>query len=126
MATSLFKINTTDVSDNIVQNSYQVNRLPVYKTYEDANGASHRRFIRNKVSGKFQMFFKYMEDYEDFKELIDTNTSSVNFSVPCTLYDNLTGDAYTINAFIDYSPTLMMDAGRREYLKVLDITIEER
>lgn len=126
MATSLFKINTTDVSDNIVQNTYQVNRLPVYKTYEDANGATHRRFIRDKVRGKFQMFFKYMEDYEIFKALIDDNMSSVNFSIPCTLYDNLTGDSYTINAFIDYSPTLMMDAGRREYLKVLDITIEER
>lgn len=126
MATSLFKINTTDVSDNIVQNTYQVNRLPVYKTYEDANGTTHRRFIRNKVRGKFQMFFKYMEDYETFKALIDANISNVNFSVPCTLYDNLTGDPYTINAFIDYSPTLMMDAGRREYLKVIDITIEER
>lgn len=126
MATTLFKINTTDCSDNIVQGSYTVNRKEVFREYEDANGAIHRRKIRDRVVGKFQMFFKFMNDYETFVSLITTNKSATNFSIPCTLYDNMTGSAYTINAFIDFEPTITMDAGLREYMKVLDITIEER
>lgn len=126
MARSLFKINTTDCSDNIVQGSYTVNQKEIYKEYEDANGAIHRRFIRNRVVGSFQMFFKYMEDYEAFIALIDANKSVVNFTIPCTLYDNKSGALYTVNAFIDFEPTITMDAGLREYMQVLDITIEER
>jgi len=126
MATSLFKIGTTDVSDNIVRGSYKVNRIEVYKTYEDANGATHRRFIRQKMSGTLQMFFKYMEDYADFIELIEDNKSATTYAVTCTLYDNYSGELYSVNAFIDFQPTITQDAGLREYMQVLDITIEER
>lgn len=126
MATSLFKIGTTDVSNNIVRGSYMVNRIDVYKTYEDANGATHRRFIRKKMTGTLQMFFKYMEDYADFVELVETNKSATTYAVVCTLYDNYSGELYTVNAFIDFQPTITQDAGLREYMQVLDITIEER
>ena len=126
MATSLFKIGTTDCSDNVVRGSYKVNRTNVYKTYEDANGATHRRFIREKMSGTFQMFFKLMKDYSDFIELIEDNKSATTYAVNCTLYDNYSGEAYTVNAFIDFQPTITQDAGLREYMQVLDITIEER
>lgn len=126
MATSLFKIGTTDVSDNIVRGSYMVNRIDVYKTYEDANGAAHRRFIRKKVSGTFQMFFKYMEDYADFVELLETNKNASTFAVGCTMYDNYSGELFTIDAFIDFEPTITQDATLREYMQILDITIEER
>lgn len=103
-----------------------VNRIDVYKTYEDANNATHRRFLRKKVSGTFQMFFKYMEDYADFVELIEDNRNASTFAVGCTAYDNYTGELYTIDAFIDFTPTITQDAGLREYMQVLDITIEER
>lgn len=126
MATSLFKIGATDCSDNVVRGSYNVNRIDVYKTYEDANGATHRRFIRKKITGTMQMFFKYMEDYADFVELIEDNKSVTTFAVTCTLYDNYSGELFTVNAFIDFQPTITQDAGLREYMQVLDITIEER
>lgn len=126
MATSLFKISTTDCSDNVVRGSYNVNRIDVYKTYEDANGVIHRRFIRTKIAGSFQMFFKFMDDYSDFVELIEDNKSATTFAVPCTLYDNYSGEVYTVNAFIDFQATITQDAGLREYMQVLDITIEER
>ena len=126
MATTLIKIGNTDCSDNVVRGSYKVNRIDVYKTYEDANGATHRRYIRKKMSGTLQMFFKFMSDYEDFIELIDANKSATTYAVACTLYDNLSSDVYTVNAFIDFQPTITQDAGLREYMQVLDITIEER
>lgn len=122
----LLKINSTDVTANIVQNSYAVNYLPVYKTYTDANGATHRRHIRDKLQGKLQMAFKDLNTYVTFKSLIDTNISATNFSVPITAYDNLSGTYKTVNAFIDYSPKLVQSAALREYLEVIEIKIEER
>ena len=122
----LLKINTTDVTGRIVQNTYMVNKLPVYKTYQDANGATHRRHIRDKLQGKFQMVFSDLSDYATFKALIDANTSATNFSVPVIAYDNLSGNHYTVNAFIDYEPTVMQSASLKEYMKVIDVKIEER
>ncbi len=122
----LLKINTTDITGRIVQNSYTVNRLPVYKTYEDANGATHRRHIRDKVQGEFKMVFSDLADYESFKALVDANTSATNYSIPVTAYDNLSGNYYTVNAFIDYTPTIKQQLNLQEYVEVIDVKIEER
>lgn len=122
----LLKVNTTDVTGRIVQNTYMVNKLPVYKTYQDANGATHRRHIRDKLQGKFQMVFSDLSDYATFKALIDANTSATTFSVPVTAYDNISGNVYTVDAFIDYEPTVMQSASLKEYMKVIDVKIEER
>lgn len=122
----LLKINTTDVTGNIVQNTYTVNKLPVYKDYEDANGETHRRFIRNKVKGSFQMVFKDLTDYQTFQSLLETNRSASNFTVPVTLYDNISGTTLTTNVFFDYKLTVMQKPNLAEYMKVFDVTIEER
>ena len=125
-STVLLKIGSTDVSANIVADSYSVYNQPVYKVYEDANGVTHKRFIRNKIAGSFEMFFRSMQNYTDFMDLIDTNTSSSNFSVLCTVYDTKRDDVYTINAFIEFAPTIALDGTLTEYMKVLKIDIEER
>ena len=122
----LLKINTTDVTGHIVQNTYEVNKVPVYKTYEDANGVTHRRHIRDKVQGKFKMVFADVTDYATFKSLVDTNTSATNFSVPVTAYDNKTGNTYTVNAFLDYTPVVMQSASMKEYIEVFEVKLEER
>ena len=122
----LIKINTTDISDYIVKDTYAVSKVPIYKVYEDANGVSHRRYIRDKMKGKVQLFFPTLADYSTFKTLLDTNRSSTNYSVACTLYDNISGNSYTVNAFFDYTPTLKMTASLTEYLDKIDVTIEER
>lgn len=122
----LLKINSTDVTGRIVQNTYEVNRLPVYKTYNDANGATHRRHIRDRLQGEFQMVFSDLNDYTTFKTLIDNNTSATNYSVPVTAYDNKSGNYYTVNAFIDYEPTLKQQLNLNEYLEVINVKIEER
>lgn len=122
----LFKVNTTDVTGHVVQNTWKVNNLPVYKEYEDANGVTHKRFIRNRFKGTFQMVFKDVADYAAFKSLLDTNRSATNFSVPVTVYDNMSGTTTSINAFIDYEPTVMQTAGLDEYIKVFDVSLEER
>ncbi len=122
----LFKISTTDLTGNVVQNTWDVNNLPVYKTYKDANEETHRRFLRNKISGTFQMVFKDLTDYATFKGLIDSNRSASNFTVPCTVYDNMSGTQVSINAFIDYKLAVRQTVGLREYMEPFEVTIEEQ
>lgn len=125
-STTLLKIGTTDVSSYIVADTYSVYNQPVYKVYEDANGVTHKRFIRNKISGSFDMFFRSLTDYTNFVTLIGTNTSATDFSVTCTVYDTKRSAAYTIYAFIDFKPTIALDGTLSEYMKVLNIELEER
>lgn len=122
----LFKINTTDITGHIVQNSYTVNRVPVYKTYEDANGATHRRHIRDKVQGEFKLVFSDVQEYATFKALLDANTSATTYAVPVTAYDNMSGNYYTVNAFLDYKPTVKQQLNLDEYIEVIDVKVEER
>lgn len=125
-STVLLKIGNTNVSDNIVADSYSVYNQPVYKVYEDANGVTHKRFIRDKIEGSFEMFFRTMRGYTDFVALLDTNTSPSDFSVLCTIYDTKRSNVYTINAFIEFEPTIALDGTLNEYMKVLKIKLEER
>ena len=102
----LLKIGSTDVTANILIDSYAVYNQPVYKNYEDANGITHKRYIRNKIKGTFEMFFKTLSEYSDFVTLITSNTDNTNYSVACTVFDTFRMDLYTINAFIEFKPTI--------------------
>ena len=121
----LFKIGTTDLTGNIVQNTYAVNNLPVYKEYKDANEQTHRRFLRNKVSGTFEMVFDDMTDFATFQSLVESNRSATTHSVACTVYDNISGTTMSINAFLDYRLTAKQALDLKEYYQPFEVTIEE-
>ena len=122
----LFKIGTTDLTGHVVQNTWKVNKLPVYKTYKDANEETHKRFLRNKVSGSFQLVFKDLTEYAAFNTLINSKRSASSFTVPCTVYDNISGTQISINAFLDYDLTVKQSAGLDEYIEPFDVKIEEQ
>lgn len=122
----LFKIGTTDLTGHVVQNTWKVNKLPVYKTYKDANEETHKRFLRDKVSGSFQLVFKDLTEYAAFNTLINSNRSASSFTVPCTVYDNISGTQISINAFLDYDLTVKQSAGLDEYIEPFDVKIEEQ
>lgn len=122
----LFKIGTTDLTGHVVQNTWKVNKLPVYKTYKDANEQTHKRFLRDKVSGSFQLVFKDLTEYAAFNTLINSKRSASSFTVPCTVYDNISGTQISINAFLDYDLTVKQSAGLDEYIEPFDVKIEEQ
>jgi hypothetical protein len=123
---SLFIINTTDYSANIEIGSYNVCTQQVYKEYTDAVGATHRRFIRNRIEGKFKIFFRKMTDFSSFMTTISTNQSPTDFTVPCTLYDTKSGTTKQINAFLDFVPVVTKDGVMEEYIEPFEIKVMER
>lgn len=122
----LFKVGTTDYTGNVVQNTWDVNKLPVYKEYKDANEEKHKRFLRNKISGSFKMVFKDLTDFAAFQTTLDNARSATNFTVFCTVYDNKHSTTETINAFIDFKPGLRQSVGLEEYIEPFTVTLEEQ
>lgn len=122
----LFKIGTTDLTGHVVQNTWKINNLPVYKTYKDANEQTHKRFLRNKISGTFKLVFTDISDFASFQNLIEEHRSVTSFTIPCTVYDNMSGEVSTINAFLDYQPQIMQTDGLFEYVEPFDVKLEEK
>lgn len=52
---SLAVVNSTDITDYIIKDTYEVNSEPVYTSWEDANYVEHRVYVRDKVRGSFEV-----------------------------------------------------------------------
>lgn len=124
--TNLFIVGNENYTNNIIVGTYAINNKPVYKTYTDSNGNTHRFKTRDKIVGSFNMFFKTAEEFNAFSAVVKSNESSVNFSVPVTVTVNNTGEEKLINAFIDYETTRNLNGRREDYFDVFKVNIEER
>ena len=123
---SLFIINTTDYSANIEVGSYDVCTHEIYKEYTDAVGATHRRFIRERIEGKFKIFFRKMTDFSSFMTTISNNKSGTDFTVPVTVYDTKSGTTKAIDAFLDFVPVVSKDGVMAEFIEPFEIKVTER
>jgi len=123
---TLFIINTTDFSSGIKAGSYSVYTNEVYKNFEDANGKTHRRYIRDRIEGSFKIFFRTMEQYNAFLDAINAVKSSTDSSVPITVYDLKAKTTKNINAFLDFKPVINLDGVLNPFIEPFEIKIEER
>lgn len=124
--TNLFIVGDKNYTKHIIVGTYAINNKPVYKTYTDSNGHTHRFKIRDKVVGSFEIFFKTAEEFNDFSADIKDNESDVNFSIPVTVTVNNTGEEKLINAYVEYEPTRYLNGIREDYFEKFKVTIEER
>ena len=123
----IFKVGTTDFTNNVVIGSYEVNKTPVYDEWVDIGGKIHRIKIRDKIQGSFEVFFKTMTAYSTFKTAIDNNTSSTNLATTVSVKVNNTNtDATGISAYLDFLPVRDVNGTRNDFLKVIQINLEER
>ena len=71
-------IANTDISKNIIKDTYKVNTEPVFESWTDGNFREHRIYIRDRVKGSFDVIF-FDEDngaYQDFLDLLDSATTN--------------------------------------------------
>lgn len=123
----IFKVGTTDFTNNVVIGSYEVNKVPVYDEWEDASGTIHRIKTRDRISGSFEIFFRTLTDYATFLTAVTNNTSSSNLSVKVSLAINNANTTVTdVYVYMDYAPVRDVDGTRNDYFKVISVTIEER
>lgn len=121
---SLFKVSTTDFTDNIVIESYEVNRKDVYEEYKDGSGVTHRVIETRKVEGSFEIFFKEMTEYNSFISAVASARTAQN-RVPVTVKPNNTNVETTISAYVDFKPKRTVSGTFQDRMMQFKVTIEE-
>lgn len=125
---SLFEVYYKDFTSNIKVGSYNINRLPVYKEWTDANGTNRRFITRYQISGSFTIYFDNADYQNEFLTYINNYAKRTDGSVLIDkIYVNNENKAYdNIRAFIDYEVTNYMPYMSTSKYEGFTLTITER
>lgn len=81
----LVKIGNTDISKNILTDSYAVNAEDECNEWTDSNKVLHRDVVRQRIMGSFTVKFLTEEAYAAFiKLLLDSRT--LDHKIPVEIY----------------------------------------
>ena len=86
----LAKIGNIDITELINESSYKVESSETYESWKDGNYHEHRRYIREQVSGSFDVVLGEVRGttLEEFRALVDAN--SVNHLLTILVHVNNT------------------------------------
>lgn len=83
----LFILNGVDYTNHITVPSYNVQREPVTKTWEDATYHMHTDLIRWRLKGSFTIYFDSVSELDEFIDTLNGLRGPDNY-IEATLYDN--------------------------------------
>ena len=83
----LFILGGTDYTSHILVPSYNVQRDPVTKTWEDATYHNHTDLLRWRLKGSFNIYFDDLEELNTFLDTLNYLRGPDNY-IEATLYDN--------------------------------------
>lgn len=124
---SLAVVNSTDITNYIIKDTYEMNSEPVYTSWEDANYVEHRVYVRDKVRGSFEVITfgtTPRTALVAFLNILKAATS--NNVLTIGLYVQNEGTFKALNCFYTVESTqhAVTDDGR--YVDRAKISIEER
>ena len=124
---SLAVVNSTDITNYIIKDTYEINSEPVYTSWEDANYVEHRVYVRDKVRGSFEVITfgtTPRTALVAFLNILKAATS--NNVLTIGLYVENEGTFQALNCFYTVESTqhAVTDDGR--YVDRAKISIEER
>lgn len=126
MSQVIFKIGENDYSNHITVPSHQVNQLPEYESWDDANGVSHRTNHRTRIKGSFSVYFDDIASYEAFLDDIIDNTTADGYIV-CDIYVvNLHTTVEDVQLYLDMQPANEIPFFGIKSISGWSITVEER
>lgn len=125
MSNIMFAINGTDYSHRVVGVGYEVQKNDEYNSWTDANGKEHHSAYRTRISGKFQMKFLSMDEYQTFISTLNLAKNS-DLTYPVQVWDNKSGSSVSIRAFIDFTPTRYRAPNWDDMMEQIEVTIREQ
>ena len=125
MSNIMFAINGTDYSHRVVGVGYEVQKNDEYNSWTDANGKEHHSAYRTRISGKFQMKFLSMDEYQTFISTLNLAKNS-DLTYPIQVWDNKSGSSVSITAFIDFTPTRYRAPNWDDMMEQIEVTIREQ
>jgi hypothetical protein len=121
----VFKIGNTSYADHVIAGTYQINQKDIGKEWTDANQIKHKTLMRTKVSGSCDMFFRTIEEFNEFVANIKA-VKTTNQSVPMELTVNNVNEDKEIDAFIDFDAVRNRDGMWKDYILRYTLSVEER
>lgn len=124
---SLAVVNSTDITDYIIKDTYEVNTEPVYTSWEDANYVEHRVYVRDKVRGSFEVITfgtTPRTALVAFLNILKAATS--NNVLTIGLYVENEGTFQALNCFYTVESTQHAVTEDGKYVDRAKISIEER
>lgn len=96
---------TYDLSKHVPMGTYNVNVLEEFEEWTDSNYDIHRKLLRNRVEGTFNLKFKSISDYEDFLTAITKarTTTGQNY-ITMNAFATNKGTNYTKKFYIEFTP----------------------
>lgn len=123
----MFSINGNDFSNRVIAENYKVQSNRVEQTWVDGNQNKHWVWVGKKttISGSFEMQFLDEEEYNNFRRVLDRETTG-DCLVPVTLCDNKTNREVTTKVHISFT----LSRGRtdlwKDYFERITVTVEEK
>lgn len=121
----IFKIGNNDYSAKILMDTFEVNRIAVFTSWEDANGTTHRDTYRTRIQGQFDMEIMNMVEYQAFVSDVMSNITRDNY-LPVTIAVNNTNETVNADVFIEYTPVRTINNNFTKSYQAFTVTIEER
>lgn len=121
---SLFIVAATDYSNNIVLDTYAVQKTDEFQTWTDANLVTHKFAGRTRIKGSFSMRFMKKSQYDAFVTALATAKQSGGYWI-ATLYCVNTNSSEIANVTINFAPTLSQKANLQKDVLEFQVTVEE-
>lgn len=121
---SLFIVATNDYTNNIVLDSYAVQKTDEFKTWTDANLVTHKYAGRTRVKGSFSMRFMKKSQYDAFVTALATAKQSGGYWI-ATLYCVNTNTNEIANVDINFAPKLSQKANLQQDVLEFTVSVEE-
>ena len=119
----MFKIAGTNYP--VVGKDYKVQNIEQYTAWTDANGSEHRSVYRTQMSGTFNMIFETIASYDAFVADIMSHKKN-DTSVPCSVYDNISGQMIDADYFISFTPARRLTDQWSDAVGMITVTVKER
>lgn len=121
---NLFVINNTDLSNSILEGSYNINEHDESKTWTDGDYIEHRYGGRKRVEGSFSFRFLNVSQFNAFVDLMAAQKQTGDYYI-VTLRVNNINTTKTINAFISYDAGLNQRSNLQLDIPEIKINVRE-
>jgi hypothetical protein len=120
-------VNNTDITNYIIEGSYQMDSNDIYESWKDGNMREHRIIVAHKVSGKFQVVCSNRNNSITLHDFLTLWNGAVdNGVVTLGVYILDTDSTEMIEAYYDIENVKHDRAGDGSFIDVLEIKITER
>jgi hypothetical protein len=123
----LVSVNGIDITEHISPKSYKVNAEKIYGgSWQDGNFREHRVFVRDKVSGSFDIAL-YGRDGMTTQAFLQNWEAATNENVVTLLvYVQNKNIMQAITAYFEFKGKKHRELNNGEYLDIITVEIEEQ